>query len=628
MTALPFGLVRWRSRRAPDGGPPLLLPSFLESGTAHAIRGAVSGVLEYFDEMVGRPRHDHEPDTLAAIAGNRRLGQALGTVCGAWYKWRALGFEEALPPTLAAALYKAGIESPSALRLRLFDLANERGDGFVPSSERDALLGTLANDLGAAIDDAPYLDHALTLDHDSEAVLEAPATRPDADDVVGAFNRGTLAAVLRHATRIIVTLTGPDGALIRWMYAICRHLGVYCDIEQADLLPNAYRIVLAGPDAVVAAPAAAGPRLATVVLKLVARMGREDTAIADLVVYDRPYRLKLDRALLAMPGLAPDARPESDDDGERDGALVDATFDSSAEERLARGFEVLRRQRRANGWRLVREPAPLMAGRRVILPDFALVRGKLQVFVEVAGFWTPGYLAKKRAALERLPSDTPLVIAAAPAAAEALAGLPFPIVPYRDSVPLASLLAVAETRFGDFDSRTHNAVEALAEICARFSERGWIPERELALALGCVNPGEVARALARASLPPGWEALPGLGLLSESLTTSLRAQLRAHWQRAGNDGSLTPDCALTILGDDALGLSQDELLAVLELMPDACRVTRGSLFDTAIQPPAGNDEPIAAPVLVYQPRAARPAGRSRPTKKVAEQRPTLFDLTE
>ncbi|MBS7628365.1 DUF790 family protein, partial [Candidatus Bathyarchaeota archaeon] len=73
-------------------------------------------------------------------------------------------------------------------------------------------------------------------------------------------------------------------------------------------------------------------------------------------------------------------------------------FDSFVEEEFARSFESA-----GLGWRLVREPEPLIAGSHVMIPDFSFERDGLKVYMEVVGFWTPEYLERKLSKLRQLP---------------------------------------------------------------------------------------------------------------------------------------------------------------------------------------------------------------------------------
>ncbi len=68
-------------------------------------------------------------------------------------------------------------------------------------------------------------------------------------------------------------------------------------------------------------------------------------------------------------------------------------FDSKLEERFARDFA-----RAAPRWTLVREPRPFDAGGSLVYPDFGLQHADdpaRRWYLEIAGFWTAGYLRQK-----------------------------------------------------------------------------------------------------------------------------------------------------------------------------------------------------------------------------------------
>ena len=66
-------------------------------------------------------------------------------------------------------------------------------------------------------------------------------------------------------------------------------------------------------------------------------------------------------------------------------------FDSSVEEKFANRFEQV-----ANGWRLIREPDPLIvSGGRAFIPDFMIQKYDRRIYLEIVGFWTKEYLQKK-----------------------------------------------------------------------------------------------------------------------------------------------------------------------------------------------------------------------------------------
>jgi hypothetical protein len=74
-------------------------------------------------------------------------------------------------------------------------------------------------------------------------------------------------------------------------------------------------------------------------------------------------------------------------------------YDSRIEERFARDF-----RRAARDWDVVREPEPVRAGTTLLFPDFALqhrIQPERRWLLEIVGFWTPEYLARKLALYRR-----------------------------------------------------------------------------------------------------------------------------------------------------------------------------------------------------------------------------------
>lgn len=72
-------------------------------------------------------------------------------------------------------------------------------------------------------------------------------------------------------------------------------------------------------------------------------------------------------------------------------------FDSSLEESLATKFGPKR-----DGWQLIREGEILHDRQTTFVPDFTFQhKDGTQVFLEIIGFWTPEYLARRRETLRR-----------------------------------------------------------------------------------------------------------------------------------------------------------------------------------------------------------------------------------
>jgi uncharacterized protein len=76
-------------------------------------------------------------------------------------------------------------------------------------------------------------------------------------------------------------------------------------------------------------------------------------------------------------------------------------FDSSVEEKFANRFE-----QSANGWKLIREPDPLIVSNgTAFIPDFMFQKYDKKVYLEIVGFWTKDYLHRKIQKLKDIVSN-------------------------------------------------------------------------------------------------------------------------------------------------------------------------------------------------------------------------------
>ncbi|MDQ4022378.1 MAG: DUF790 family protein [Thermoproteota archaeon] len=67
------------------------------------------------------------------------------------------------------------------------------------------------------------------------------------------------------------------------------------------------------------------------------------------------------------------------------------SFDSGVEEKFSTRFE-----QSATGWKLIREPDPLiLSNGKALIPDFAFEKYGTRIYLEIVGFWTKEYLEKK-----------------------------------------------------------------------------------------------------------------------------------------------------------------------------------------------------------------------------------------
>ena len=83
----------------------------------------------------------------------------------------------------------------------------------------------------------------------------------------------------------------------------------------------------------------------------------------------------------------------------------DGIYDSSDEAGFAKRFAQYFDQQDRFGWKISREPEPLIANGRAMIPDFLFERFGRRVYLEIVGFWTREYLDRKAAKLKALFGD-------------------------------------------------------------------------------------------------------------------------------------------------------------------------------------------------------------------------------
>ena len=388
-------------------------------------------------------------------------------------------------------------------------------------------------------------------------------------------------------------------------------------------------VTLYGPQELSSAPTQYGERLARLCRALLgyrraewrgghaALAGGALRGSARVYLHGRPLVFVLDDLLPRL--LHSPAEPATAVDGalsasegvpspESDGAL----YDSALEAQLYTEFADLEAIGETHGWHLEHEPMPLLAEDVILIPDFALSRGDRRVFLELAGYWRPGYRERKVRKLAALRGRVDFILAAPAAAREEFAalGAGIELLWYDDHVGVQALLALLDHAFNDFDARLAalDAPTMRAEVAAR----GRIAPEETQRLLGAYSRAELA-ALTRALEVDADESAPvwveGVGLCAHTWLARAWAQVRAE-VASTPDGSRSLEALwarLAAASPELVGLSAS---AVESLAAGAgMLVHRDSLF--AVQ--VSLAEACAVPPEA-QSGGMSPAGGSRPAQ--------------
>lgn len=322
-----------------------LVPCFLNDADAPWLRA----LLDAYERFVGRRRGDLE----------EHLQAPLPAVCPPRHLRRARHVLDRLWDTETASLVS---HRPRALREAVFcEAASGR--------PRDQVLRRVARRLSAR---PAEVERGLLADLPSERRLGQRPAGLHPRELALRVNLATAQSVLRRARRVRLDLEGHARALVsqaRW--------GGLMVVARPGPSASQLTLELSGPLALFRRSLVYGRALAGLVPQLVWCERFDLRADCEVEGAVRTFVLR------SGDPIFPAAEPKR--------------FDSRLERRFHDDF-----LRLTADWDLIREPEPLVAGERLIFPDFALQHRRhrwRRWLLEIVGFWTPDYLQHKLARL-------------------------------------------------------------------------------------------------------------------------------------------------------------------------------------------------------------------------------------
>jgi hypothetical protein len=516
---------------------------------------SIGYAIAYYERMVGRRRAEFEAETLLEFFGDPRLARGLVACLARTYAWREQTFAEALGEPAAQLLWRAGLTRPADLRAKLYGLANGRYRGVILPHERAEALEFLCERISAGQeprtgepenrrteelggnDQASSIKHleqrttdngrltpaqfeqALMLDAEEQQVLVKLGPTPEPHEIVALYNYHSLETALCHAELLRLQLHGPVWNIIRSAHNLARRYRLRYEISGAPRTLFDERLELAlhgGRDAKSTAHHAVtrtGRRVVRALLRLLAAHPNSLDGGEALVQFKgHKLTLKLDRRALNMLGVAAQQSALSGDTAISDAWDEDmaATFQKAWGRAFVRG--------RTAGWRLRRDPEPLIGESAIVVPDFALVRGRERLALCLTtGIATTTALTRD---LGRLGGRAQ-VLAIVPAhAAEGLRACPVPLATYGEQ-PAEAITALVSTLERRHPRRRPEQVQTpwqrLEQLVA---DEGFVEERTVAALMAC-SPEEAARVVQRWG-GPRLHVLPGLGVCAPEALDEIR----------------------------------------------------------------------------------------------------------
>jgi hypothetical protein len=319
------------------------------------------------------------------------------------------------------------------LRLKVFSIA-ARYHPLVESADRiferneTEVKNLIAGEVGKPW---PEIEKGLYVDVIDFQPLLSFKGYPDEAALLSRYNMAQLQACLYKADSMTVYARGDFNSILRYA-KLARLLH---DIIRVG--PNEYRFDFSGPQSVLHETRRYGVNFARFVPALAAC--RDWSMRASLRT---PWGT---RAVLAV----------SHKTGYVSHLPAPGDFDSSIEESFASKFG-----QEQEGWRLFREGVILHDGQTTFVPDFVFrhTDGR-EVLMEVVGFWTPEYLAKKRATLQRFRRHR-ILLAVAHRSLRPGAEIPPGVIVYKTALKVEAVMEALRIHAGPTSSAESNSTSA------------------------------------------------------------------------------------------------------------------------------------------------------------------------
>jgi predicted nuclease of restriction endonuclease-like RecB superfamily len=528
-----FRTADFKKTTRTSGGERVLYPYQIRDDRYTA---AIGYAIAYYERMVGRRRAEFEAETLLEFFGEPKLARGLVACLARTYAWREQTFDEAFGEETAKALWRTGIIRPADLRARLYGLANGRYGGVILPHERAEAIAFLCNQLATESTENPenkthiplansvdsvasvaktsvltpeQFERGLTLDTEDQQVLVKIGAMPTPQEIVARYNYHSLETALCHAETLRLRLRGPVWNIVRTVHNLARRYNIRYQINTPrTLFEEQVEVTLLGAKDALGSWLRAGRRVARALLRLIATHPASLVAGEALVhIAGKSSVLRLDERAFAALGIADNEEPQESDPWEEQ---VIERFRQAWSRQYVKG--------RTAGWRLRRDPEPLVGAGALVIPDFTLQRGNERVALCLAtGRATAEALARD---LGQLGRNTGALVVAPEHIAEALPRCPVPLATYHEQPPEAvpALIRTLERRYPR--GAAAKTLTPWQQLEQQVVEEGFVNEEQVAALLHC-TPAEAVTAVRRWG-GAGLHVLPGLGVCSPDALGDLR----------------------------------------------------------------------------------------------------------
>jgi predicted nuclease of restriction endonuclease-like RecB superfamily len=313
------------------------------------------------------------------------------------------------------------VVDPATARRVIFEEANKKGP-VVTNEMRNHVLHAAAKQLNVTYEE---LEKSFQADLESELILKE-FTPISPSELLKRYNLSLTQTLLFRSTFIDIRVSD------HWK-EVLRDIKFHGLMYSAETSDHVFRITIDGPLSLFKLTQRYGTNMAKVLPTVV----KANTwAIDSSVLRASQFGKRLYQLRLKSAEVGDKIKPSSL--GRRDNEVK---FDSFVEEKFFKDFQSLN-----TGWRIIREPSPLIVGRHVFVPDFCFERNGIRIYMEIVGFWTKKYLETKLKKLQQLQGVDILIAADENLICDKLKQVKGQLIFYKGTVPLKPVLNFLKAR--------------------------------------------------------------------------------------------------------------------------------------------------------------------------------------
>jgi len=205
-----------------------LQPFFLASQNKE-IAATIKKTINYFEEFVTKElkQEKFEKNKIIEIFGDYKTGSCILQTLGRYYEFQSPSFDAF--ESKKSKFLKEGINSPSELRVFLFNRINEDEAGFLSSKHKDEFVKKIA-DLFAV--DINMLENLLWLDDESnQRLVRIENQAPTKEDVIRTFNWHVIDTLVKNSLSVTFQVKDASGTFAKKLHWLCKRYGLFYDMR-------------------------------------------------------------------------------------------------------------------------------------------------------------------------------------------------------------------------------------------------------------------------------------------------------------------------------------------------------------------------------------------------------------